>query len=1039
MNDANLQACSPRAGRSNGFIPGSFRAMFRSASSLASSVRSVSSSVASTINSVEEDRQREQLQWACFDKIELPPAGNRRVLLLTYANGFQVWDVDNADDISEVVSKRDGPAAFLRIQPHPVEASDDDFKSARPLLLVVTSDFQNFRNGGFPNGYNAVIGSPPPSGENIIVPTLVKFYSLQTHSYVHTLRFRTAIFAIRCSSRVVAVSLATQVYCFDAATLQSTFSVLTYPSPQPGPSGFYYGYGAVAVGPRWLAYAANQPLLSITGRVSPQHLSPSPGVSPSTSPANGSLVAHYAKESSKQLAAGIVTLGDLGYKALSRYYSEGAGSPISGSPFLKSSSNGHPEFSGTVIVRDFVTKAVVSQFRAHESPLSALSFDPTGTLLVTASIHGHSINVFRIMPVSNLNSCSFDTNSSHVHLYKLSRGMTNAVIQDIAFSEDSHWIVVSSSRGTNHLFAISPFGGAVGKSTHGASLVDPHVGPVQSKPWWSNLGPLRSNQHALGPPPPMMGLSVVSRIKNGSGGWRGTVSGGGGAAAAGWNCSSFGAVAVVFHNGAGHDLDNEVGQGRLKEQLWVLSPSGHLIRHALHLSAGTEGYSDNKMASDSQKEALDLKVTLEPLQKWDLCRRPNWMEREESIKGLSHVELTHEEARNPRILMGSSQNEGVFEGGETFTKDMTSKEMRQWFLSNAEVQMHHLRPPIWANSQFSFHVLSGVYNEGIQKEDSGGEIEIEKVVSLAVEVRKRDLVPVFDMFKDYQFGEDVRKSHFPLKDGLNLSGLQSAILFGAKADVKGFQAQHFGSGSSNGSGGSLFDAGSNNDRALCLQSQRTSTSSLRDPGTVFCAEERGVQGTRYPTVRSSNAKKDDVLLMAGSPPMDIPHLGHQPSFVMGSQNGIDFANVPQKRERDLVSSHAKNVAAINDMPFTCEARHADVGCLFNGGLGNHESLECTDPAVTRAESRWVACIAEEACPSQMAAIDENSENLTTAIQSHLQNIDLQGYDAAAEDVESTDGNSKSEDFAGEQGEDGFEEDHTEDGWEGAMFPFVEDC
>ena len=83
-----------------------------------------------------------------------------------------------------------------------------------------------------------------------------------------------------------------------------------------------------------------------------------------------------------------------------------------------------------MIVRDFVTKAVISQFRAHTSPLSALCFNPTGTLLVTASIHGHTINVFRIMPVTNMNGANtgiYDTSAAHIHLYKLARGMTNAV------------------------------------------------------------------------------------------------------------------------------------------------------------------------------------------------------------------------------------------------------------------------------------------------------------------------------------------------------------------------------------------------------------------------------------------------------------------------------------------------------------------------------------------------------------------------------------------------------------------------------------
>ena len=111
--------------------------------------------------------------------------------------------------------------------------------------------------------------------------------------------------------------------------------MLTYPVPQLGGQGFVgvnVGYGPMSVGPRWLAYASNNPLSSNTGRLSPQSLSPSPGVSPSTSPGSGSLVARYAMESSKQLAAGLINLGDMGYKTLSKYCHEllpdGSSSPV---------------------------------------------------------------------------------------------------------------------------------------------------------------------------------------------------------------------------------------------------------------------------------------------------------------------------------------------------------------------------------------------------------------------------------------------------------------------------------------------------------------------------------------------------------------------------------------------------------------------------------------------------------------------------------------------------------------------------------------
>lgn len=96
--------------------------------------------------------------------------------------------------------------------------------------------------------------------------------------------------------------------------------------------GVNIGCGPMAVGPRWLAYASNSPVLSNTGRLSPQSLTP-PAVSPSTSPGNGNLVARYAMESSKHLAAGLINLGDMGYKTLSKYYQDlipdGSNSPVS--------------------------------------------------------------------------------------------------------------------------------------------------------------------------------------------------------------------------------------------------------------------------------------------------------------------------------------------------------------------------------------------------------------------------------------------------------------------------------------------------------------------------------------------------------------------------------------------------------------------------------------------------------------------------------------------------------------------------------------
>lgn len=116
-----------------------------------------------------------------------------------------------------------------------------------------------------------------------------------------------------------------------------------------------------------------------------------------------------------------------------------------------------------VVVKDFVSRAVVSQFRAHTSPISALCFDPSGTLLVTASIHGNNINIFRIMPSSSRNGSftqPYDWGSSYVHLYKLHRGMTSAVcsyplcLLTIVFSMSMIVLfsLVLNAGNTRHLF-----------------------------------------------------------------------------------------------------------------------------------------------------------------------------------------------------------------------------------------------------------------------------------------------------------------------------------------------------------------------------------------------------------------------------------------------------------------------------------------------------------------------------------------------------------------------------------------------------------
>ncbi|KAF7805150.1 autophagy-related protein 18h isoform X2 [Senna tora] len=740
--------------KTNGFLPSSFKFISSCIKTASNGVRSATASV--SVSADGHDR-KDQVLWACFDRLELGPASFKPVLLLGYSNGFQVLDVEDASNIRELVSKRDDPVSFLQLQPIPAKSDGcKGFSASHPLLLVVACDKSKIP-GTMQNGRD---GYTEPQTENIVnSTTAVRFYSLRSHSYVHALRFRSTVYMVRCSPQIVAVGLAAQIYCFDALTLENKFSVLTYPVPQLGGQGMVgvnIGCGPMAIGPRWLAYASNNPLLSNTGRLSPQSLTP-PSVSPSTSPGNGNLVARYAMESSKHLAAGLINLGDMGYKTLSKYYQDlipdGSSSPVSSNSSWKvsryTSHSTETDTAGVVVVKDFVSRIVVAHFRAHTSPISALSFDPSGTLLVTASIHGNNINIFRIMPSCSKNgsgSQNSDCNSSHVHLYKLHRGMTSAVIQDICFSHYSQWVAIISSKGTCHIFVLAPFGGETVLQIQNPDTDGPGLLPIYPLPWWSTPHfTVNQQQFSPAPPPPVI-LSVVSRIKNSSAGWLNTVTNAASSAAGKVSIPS-GAVSAVFHSSMPHDSLNAFSKFHALEYLLVYSPSGHLVQYRLLPSSmGAEtGETAPRTAPipSSQIQEEDLRMKVEPIQWWDVCRRNDWPEREEYMSG--------------KNLGGPESSEMSLETSDYEYDNVGNNNSMKFYeechFSNAEVQINPGRIPIWQKSEVSFYVISPLEAKEQNLCDghqTSGEIEIENIPITEVEIRQKDLLPVFNNYHGIQ-------------------------------------------------------------------------------------------------------------------------------------------------------------------------------------------------------------------------------------------------------------------------------------------------
>ena len=387
---------------------------------------------------------------------------------------------------------------------------------------------------------------------------------------------------------------------------------------------FGVGYGPLAVGPRWIAYSGSRVADSSSTLFTPEliTLSSSPNV------------AQFAMESSRQIASGILNIGMKSVGVTNDSVSE-------------------EDSIGMVIVKDMISKSVIAQFKAHKSPISALSFDPSGMLLVTASIQGHNINVFRIMPRST---------ASFVHLFRLQRGFTNAVIQDISFSNDSGLIVISSSRGTSHMFEIDP--------------------------------------HRVGNAP--VPLSAVNRIRSGNiSGWMGTMSGAAAAAAGMVGGSLPGATASAFCYSFEQNKNNNLygsspaSDNSLKRNLLVFAPSGCMTQYAL--KANEVGDGGHEMAgfdfeSGSETEG---KVAVEPIRRWSMIQNQSRREMQDQHSDVYGGGASSDSKSKvfPEIVRKQSADESwkVTKKGKARVEDK-----HQMYMSEAELQMYEpTQLPLW--------------------------------------------------------------------------------------------------------------------------------------------------------------------------------------------------------------------------------------------------------------------------------------------------------------------------------------------------------
>eukprot|EP01113_Clastostelium_recurvatum_P020672 TRINITY_DN2446_c0_g1_i2.p1 TRINITY_DN2446_c0_g1~~TRINITY_DN2446_c0_g1_i2.p1 ORF type:complete len:1025 (+),score=298.39 TRINITY_DN2446_c0_g1_i2:247-3321(+) len=598
---------------------------------------------------IQSDDDKETILWSSFEDLHVGDQ-TRGCLVLGYTTGFQIWDLTSEGGVREVASVREAVAikcARLLSPPLERDAPSSTLYGKRPLVAVVSAE----ETREFPR-------------------SVVRLYSLRTCDYVFDIgRFRTPVLNVMCNRRVMLVVLRDQLYGFSLLTMERLFILNTAASPSP--------YGVAALGPRWLAFATTQPL-------APSPISQASGMEAGpTDSGSGKLVdvaRDVATDVVKEAAQGLYYLGDMASKKVMNYlYPEEAPVPshyAASSPAQAPHPAADADTLGVVVVFDVCTRKVVAHFRAHSHAISLLSFDPTGTLLVSSSVEGRSLNVYQITPsVPAVLSAApgvlpgvppLEQTKPVRPLYKLVRGMTAATIHTVGFSKDSKWMAASTIRGTTHIFAINPLGGSVTLLTHPSPGTHGGVFP-------GNMSEAMSFK--LGLPPALIQVSAVGRVKHPltqsvDFDQAATASSNSGVVIA---PSAGGNVKTQFNCIVSASSFADVHGPSGTERMYVVAQSGALTMYHLQPHAGSDPADPN---------ALHLGVV--PITEWEVARKPRWAEFRTPI-------ITPEVNAHP-----ASTTEA---GGETL------------WLANVEITTHtpHLRP-LWAGPQFTFKTFQTNHN-----------------------------------------------------------------------------------------------------------------------------------------------------------------------------------------------------------------------------------------------------------------------------------------------------------------------------------------
>ncbi|OPJ78485.1 breast carcinoma-amplified sequence 3 [Patagioenas fasciata monilis] len=542
------------------------------------------------------------------------------------------------------------------------------------------------------------------------------------------------------SSGILVVVLQEKIAAFDSCTFTKKFFVTScYPCPGPN-------MNPIALGSRWLAYAENKLIRCHQSRGG----------------ACGDNIQSYTAtviSAAKTIKTGLTMVGKVVTQLTGTLPSGATEEEILAHSNVRRS----PLVPGIVTIIDTETVAegqvlvsedsdsdgIVAHFPAHEKPICCMAFNPSGMLLVTTDTLGHDFHVFQILT----HPWSSSQSAVH-HLYTLHRGETEAKVQDISFSHDCRWVVVSTLRGTSHVFPINPYGGQPCVRTHMSPRVvnrmsrfqksagleeieqeltskqggrcspvpglssspsgSPLHGKLNSQDTYNNFTNNNPGNPRLLPLPSLTVVLPLAQIKQPM--TLGTITKRTGKSkpppqispsksVGGEFCVAavFGSSRSWFANNLGLKREKDQSKQFVVESLYIISCYGSLVEHVLEprpLSTAP------KISDDTPLEMMTC-----PRASWTLVRTPQWNELQPPFNANHPLLLAADAVQYYQYLLAGLVPPGSpgpitrHESYDSLASDHSGQEDEEW-LSQVEIVTHtgpHRR--LWMGPQFQFKTI----------------------------------------------------------------------------------------------------------------------------------------------------------------------------------------------------------------------------------------------------------------------------------------------------------------------------------------------